>query len=134
MNYWILKTEPQTFSWQDLEKEGKAIWDGVRNYEARNNLRKMKTDDLILIYHSGKNPGIIGAAKVIKEHYPDPTAKEGDWSAVDIIPVRKFKKMLLLQQLKQIKELASISLLKRTRLSVHSLSSDAYNLIIKLGN
>jgi predicted RNA-binding protein with PUA-like domain len=86
MNYWLIKTEPETFGWSDLERMKISMWEGVRNYQARNNLRNMVAGDQLLFYHSGKNPGIIGLAEVIREHYPDPTAKEGDWSAIDINP------------------------------------------------
>ncbi len=118
MNYWLLKTEPETFSWDMLEKAGTSMWDGVRNYQARNNLRKMKTGDQVLIYHSGKNPEITGLAEVIKEHYPDPTAKEGDWSVVDIKAIRKFKRLVTLQKIKQMPSLKNMALVKNTRLSV----------------
>lgn len=134
MNYWLLKTEPQTFNWDKLITEGKTMWDGVRNYEARNNIRKMKKNDLIFIYHSGKNPGIVGIAILIKESYPDPTAIKGNWSVVDIEPIRKLKNFVSLSELKQINELKNMSLLKRTRLSVHHLSEKEYNKIVELGD
>jgi predicted RNA-binding protein with PUA-like domain len=132
MNYWLIKTEPSTFSWDKLEQEKISIWDGVRNYQARNNLRKMKVNDCLLFYHSGKQPGIIGLAKVKKEAYPDPTANEGDWSAVDIQVQNKLKRFVPLTELKNITVLSQMVLLKNSRLSVQPVSPDEYRFILKL--
>jgi predicted RNA-binding protein with PUA-like domain len=132
MNYWLVKTEPETFSWDDLIKQGSSMWDGVRNFQARNNLRKMKTNDTLLFYHSGKNPGIVAIAKVIREHYPDPTAKEGDWSVVDVEPVRPLKRFISLQEVKQVPELSEMVLLKASRLSVQPVTQEEYNAILGL--
>jgi predicted RNA-binding protein with PUA-like domain len=132
MNYWLLKTEPETFSWDTLEKEGTSMWDGVRNFQARNNLRIMKKGDSVLFYHSGKNPGIVGLAEVVKEHYPDPTAKEGDWSVVDVKPIRKFKRFVTLQEIKQNSDFKDMYLVRSSRLSVQPVKPDEYNLILKL--
>lgn len=132
MNYWLLKTEPETFSWEDLIKQGVSMWDGVRNYQARNNLRAMKKGDQFLFYHSGKNPGIIGIAEVIKEHYADPTAKEGDWSVVDVKPVKKLKNFISLSEIKQEKSLQNMVLVKNSRLSVQLLTQDEFLQIIEL--
>ena len=132
MNYWLAKTEPDTFGWDNLEREGISMWDGVRNYQARNNLRKMKRGDTVFIYHSGKNPGIIGLAEVVKEHYPDPTAKEGDWSVVDVKPVRKLKRIITLVEIKQIPKLSGMYLVKSPRLSVQPVEPGAYQLILEL--
>jgi len=132
MNYWLVKTEPATFSWEKLEKEGISMWDGVRNYQARNNLRKMRCNDLVLFYHSGKNPAIVGLAEVVKEHYPDPTAKEGDWSVVDIRPVRKFKRNITLQEIKQVKILENMVLLRNSRLSVQPVGLGEYQNLLNL--
>jgi len=134
MNYWLLKTEPETYSWDELESKGHGMWDGVRNYQARNNLRKMKVGDKTFIYHSGNNPGIVGLAEVSKEFYLDPTAKEGDWSAIDVKPVRKLKRIIRLQEIKQIKELNNMYLVRNTRLSVQPVEKDEFNWILKLEN
>lgn len=131
MNYWLLKTEPETFSWDDLEKQKTSVWDGVRNFQARNNLRKMIQGDIALFYHSGKNPGIVGLAIVDKEHYPDPTAKEGDWSVVEIKPIRKFDRIITLQEIKQQPLLHAMVLVKNSRLSVQPVTLDEYNLIVE---
>jgi predicted RNA-binding protein with PUA-like domain len=132
MNYWLVKTEPDTFSWADMLKQGTSMWDGVRNYQARNNLRKMKAGDTVFIYYSGKNPGIIGLAKIMKEHYRDPTSKEGDWSAVDISPVRMLNRFIPLQEIKEHPKLTNMFLVKNTRLSVQPLSSEEYELVMGL--
>jgi len=132
MNYWLVKTEPETFSWDELERAGISQWDGVRNFQARNYLRTMRKGDFIFIYHSGKNPGIVGLAEVVKEHYPDPTAKEGDWSVVDIKPLRKTKRFIPLQEIKQAPGSEHMTLLKNTRLSVQLVNKTEYNLIMRL--
>jgi predicted RNA-binding protein with PUA-like domain len=132
MNYWLLKSEPETFSWDTLEKEGQSIWDGVRNYQARNNLRLMKKQDIFFFYHSGKEPGIIGLAEVIKEHFPDTTATKGDWSVVEVKPIRKLKRFIALQEIKQIPELQNMVLVKNTRLSVQPVTEVEYKLILRL--
>ena len=132
MNYWLLKSEPETFSWDMLEKTGTSMWDGVRNYQARNNLREMKSGDRVLFYHSGKNPGIIGLAEIVREHYPDPTANEGDWSVVDVKAINKFKKFVTLQEIKQMPSLQNMVLLKNTRLSVQPVKLDEYLEIIQI--
>jgi predicted RNA-binding protein with PUA-like domain len=134
MNYWLLKTEPDTFSCDDLIKLGHSMWDGVRNYHARNNLRLMKKGDQFLFYHSGKNPGIIGLAEIVKEHYPDPTAKEGDWSVVDVKPIRKLKKFVSLEEIKKLPQLQNMVLVKNTRLSVQPVTSVEFSQIIELEN
>ena len=132
MNYWLLKTEPETFNWDDLIKKKSSMWDGVRNYQARNNLRKMKKDDVALFYHSGKLPEIIGIAEVIKEFYPDPTAKEGDWSVVDIKPVRKLKRAISLKEIKQTLGLKNMVLVNNTRLSVQPVTADEFDRILQM--
>jgi predicted RNA-binding protein with PUA-like domain len=132
MNYWLLKTEPTTYSWDELERTGHSMWDGIRNYQARNNLRKMKVGEKTFIYHSGENPGIVGISEVIKEFYPDPTAKEGDWSVVDVKPVRKLKRFISLQEIKQISELKTMYLVRNTRLSVQPVELEEFNFIMKL--
>ena len=88
-SYWLVKQEPEAYSWDDFVKEGETYWDGVRNYQARNNLRAMKKGDMVFFYHSVSGKEVVGVARVTKEHYPDPTAKEGDWSVVDLAPARQ---------------------------------------------
>jgi predicted RNA-binding protein with PUA-like domain len=117
MQYWILKTEPETFSMEDLMSKKKEMWDGVRNYQARNNLNEMQMGDLCLIYHSGKERGIVGSAKVVKTAYPDPTTDSDKWVCVDIAPVKKLN-FYSLETIKENKDLQQIGLLKQSRLSV----------------
>src|SRR5688572_2959625 len=118
MNHWLVKSEPSTYSWEKLEKEKKVCWDGVRNYAARNNLRGMKKGDLVLFYHSNEGTEIVGIAKVIKEHYQDPTTDDKNWVAVDLEPFKKLKKTVTLQQIKADKKLQEMPLVKIGRLSV----------------
>jgi predicted RNA-binding protein with PUA-like domain len=132
MNLWLLKTEPDTFSWDNLEREGTSMWDGVRNYQARNNLRKMKKGEYVFIYHSGKNPGIVGIAEVANEYYPDPTANEGDWSVVNVKPIRKFKRLVTLQEIKQKPALNNMYLIRNSRLSVQPVTPEEYNIILEM--
>lgn len=131
-NYWLLKTEPETFSWDNLVEQKTAMWDGVRNYQARNNLRKMKKGDIALFYHSVKNPGIVGIAEIVKEHYPDPTAKEGDWSVIDVKPVRKLERVITLQEVKAYPALKDMVLVKSSRLSVQPVTKEEFEIIMKL--
>lgn len=132
MNYWLVKTEPETFSWDTMVKEGTSMWDGVRNFQARNNIRNMKKGDLLLFYHSGESKEIVGLAEVVKEHYPDPTAKEGDWSVVDVKPVRKFKRSVSLQEVKQQPDLKDMYLVRSPRLSVQPVTEEEYKFILDL--
>ena len=92
MNYWLVKQEPEDYSWDDLVRDGKTVWDGVRNYQARNNLKNMKVGDRVFFYHSVSEKQVVGVATVAKEYYPDKTAEEGDWSAVDLKPSKPLKK------------------------------------------
>lgn len=132
MNYWLLKTEPTTYGWNDLVRKGTDMWDGVRNFRARNNLRKMKTGDLAFFYHSVNNPGIVGLVEVVKEHYPDPTAKEGDWSVVEVKPVRQLNRFISLKEIKQKPELKEMQLVRISRLSVQKVSSEEFEIIIDM--
>ena len=133
MNYWLVKSEPSTYSFQDLMKDKKTCWDGVRNYAARIHLRAMKKDDLVLFYHSNEDMAVDGIAKVSRVAYPDPTAKEGDWSAVDLIPHKPLKKPVTLAQIKAEKKLQNTGLVRIGRLSVMPLTEVEYNLICKMG-
>ena len=125
-----MKSEPSVYSWTDLEKEKKATWDGVRNFQARNNLKAMKKDDLAFLYHSNEDKAIIGIAKIIKENYPDP--KHKDWIVVDIAPVEKLKSPISLAQIKADKRLADMVLVRASRLSVQPVRKEEFEIIIKL--
>jgi predicted RNA-binding protein with PUA-like domain len=134
MNYWLVKSEPETYSWTDLVKDKKTMWDGVRNFAARLHLRAMKKGDCVLFYHSGDDKCVVGISEVVKEHYADPTAKEGDWSVVDIKPVKALKTPVTLAQVKAEKKLADIYLVRQGRLSVMPLKKSEFELIVKMGN
>ena len=130
MNYWLMKSEPSVYSWTNLEKDKKATWDGVRNFQARNNLKAMKKDDLAFLYHSNEDKAIIGIAKIIKENYPDP--KDKDWIVVDIAPVEKLKSPVSLAQIKADKRLVDMVLVRASRLSVQPVRKEEFEMIIKL--
>jgi predicted RNA-binding protein with PUA-like domain len=123
MNHWLVKSEPFKYSWDQLVKDKKTVWDGVRNYAARNNLRAMKKGDLVFFYHSNEGLEIVGIAKVVKEHYPDPTTKE-DWSVVEFAPFKALKKPVSLETIKKDKKLAGMQLVKLSRLSVSAVNPD----------
>lgn len=133
MNYWLVKSEPSTYSFQDLLKDKKTCWDGVRNYAARIHLRAMQKGDLVMFYHSNEDMAVIGIAKVSKTAYPDPTAKEGDWSAVDLVPHKALKTPVTLAQIKAEKKLQNTGLVRIGRLSVMPLTEAEFNLINKMG-
>ena len=118
MNYWLVKQEPGDYSWSTLVKEGRTIWTGVRNFSSRNNLRAMKSGNPVLFYHSGGEKSVVGLARVVREFYPDPTADEGDWSAVDLTPVKSLAKPVALPQIKTDNILKTMVLVKQSRLSV----------------
>lgn len=132
MQYWILKSEPDVYSFQDLQRDKKTVWEGVRNYQARNNLREMELGDTVFIYHSNIGKEIVGIGKVVKTAYQDPKTKE-DWSAVDIAPVKALKTPVTLEQLKSDAVLKNISLVKNSRLSVSPLSKKDFDKILQLG-
>jgi predicted RNA-binding protein with PUA-like domain len=131
-NYWLVKQEPETYSWATLLKEGKTDWTGVRNFQARNNLRAMKKGDQVLFYHSGEEKQIVGLARVEKEAYPDPTADEGDWSAVDLVPVKALKRPVTLGELKGDKLLKDMPLVRQSRLSVCPMTEAQFERLIEL--
>ena len=133
MNYWLVKSEPSSYSWDEFVKEGSTAWTGVRNYAARNNLRAMKKGDLLLFYHSNVGKEIVGIAKVIKEHYQDPTTTE-DWSVVDIASVKALKQPVSLTTIKATPELSELALIKLSRLSVSPVREAEYKLILELSN
>jgi len=134
MAYWLLKSEPFKYSWEQLEKDKKTFWDGVRNYAARNNLRAMKKGDLAFFYHSNEGLAIVGIVKIIKEAYQDPTTDEEAWVAVDVAPVKKLKKEKTLATIKATKQLQKIALVKQSRLSVQPVTADEWDTIVALAN
>ena len=131
INYWIIKSEPSTWSWDDQKKVKKTMWDGVRNYQARNNLKKMRNGDLCFFYHSVHEKSIIGIVEVVKEFYPDPTDKTGKFVVVDVKATKKLVKPVTLKEIKNNPKLADISLVKQSRLSVMQISKIEWNIIIK---
>jgi predicted RNA-binding protein with PUA-like domain len=133
MHYWLIKSEPEEYSWQQLLKDGKTDWSGVRNYAARNNLRAMQKGDLAFFYHSNKDPQIVGIAKVLREHYPDPTASEGDWSAVEFGPHQVLQQPVTLATLKRDPFFADMDLVRLGRLSVGKVSAEQFARICALG-
>ena len=130
MNYWLVKTEPETFSWDDLVRDKKTVWDGVRNFQARTNLKAMKKDDVVFIYHTGDEKSVIGLAKIVKEAYPDP--KDKDWVVVEIMADKKLKKPVSLAQIKATKKLANMVLVKASRLSVQPVRPDEFTWVVEL--
>ncbi len=132
MNYWLMKTEPGTYSWEDLERDKNATWDGVRNFQARNNLKAMKKGDRALIYHSGEGKEVIGIAKIARECFPDPSAP--DWVAVEIVPEKKLKHPVTLAQVKANKQLEKMVLVKTSRLSVQPVKKEEFEMMLSMGN
>ena len=132
MNYWLIKSEPFKYSWDQLVNEKKTYWDGVRNYLARNYLKAMKKGDKIFFYHSNEGLEIVGIAKVVKEFYQDPTTPEPAWVVVDITPVKKLKKPITLRQIKAEKDLQEMSLIKSMRLSVQPVREEEWNKILEM--
>ncbi len=133
MNYWLVKSEPVAYSWATFVKDQRAAWTGVRNFQARNNLRAMKRGDLVLFYHSVTDKHVVGLARVEKEFYPDATAKEGDWSCVDLVPVKALAQPVTLEQIKADKVLADLPLVKQSRLSVTPLNTAQFLRVLTLG-
>ncbi len=132
MNYWLLKTEPETFSWDDLNRDKKAVWDGVRNFQARKNLKGMKKGDMAFIYHTGDQKAIVGISIVSRD--PHPEAGAPDWVAVDLAPHRALKYPVTLARTKQDKALQKMVLVKAARLSVQPVSKEEYNHILELSS
>jgi predicted RNA-binding protein with PUA-like domain len=132
MNYWLVKSEPFKYSWEQFEKDKITFWDGVRNYQARNNLREMKKGDLVLWYHSNEGKEIVGIAKVAKESYQDPTTEDTNWVVVDLKCFKKLKKTVTLEQIKADERLANMGLVRQGRLSVSSLTVAEFDTIIAL--
>lgn len=132
-SYWLLKTEPEEYSWERLVREKKGRWDGVRNFSARNHLRAMKKGDFALFYHTGKEKAVVGVAEVIREHYPDPTAARGDFSAVDVSPVKKLAVPVTLAAVKAEPSLTEMVLVRRARLSVQPVLPAEFAKILAMG-
>ena len=132
MNYWLIKSEPVKYSWDQFKKDKKTVWDGVRNYAARNNLRSMKKGDLALFYHSNEGLAIVGIATVVKEHYQDPTTTDTAWSVVEFKPTKTLKKPVTLAQIKSTQALAGMQLVKLSRLSVSAVTADEFELILAM--
>ncbi len=130
MNYWLVKSEPDTYSWDDFQKDKKTVWDGVRNYQARNNLKAMKKGDLAFFYHSNEGKAIVGIAKVVKEAFPDP--KDNEWTAVELGIEKKLKRPVTLAEIKTEKNLADMTLVRTSRLSVQSVKAPEFDFIIAL--
>lgn len=132
-SYWLVKTEPKAYSWADMLEERECYWDGVRNYQARNNMRAMKKGDHVLWYHSVKEKQVIGVVRVTGEHYPDPTTDDDRWSVVDLAPIAELKKPVTLAEIKANPDLADVALIRQSRLSVMPLDKEAYDAILKMG-
>lgn len=133
MNFWLIKSEPDVFSYQKLEQDGKTNWDGVRNYQARNNLRAMRLGDLCLFYHSNIGLEVVGIARVGREHFPDPTAESGDWSAVEMQPFKAFSQTVSLKDIKAHPDLQQILLVRNGRISVSPLTEKEFSTILEMG-
>jgi len=134
MNYFLVKSEPFKYSWEQFNKDGGTFWDGVRNYQARNNLKAMKNGDLVLFYHSNEGKEVVGVAKVVKESYQDPTTADERWVAVDLVPMETFKTPVTLETIKQDECLQDIALDRQGRLSVMPLRPEEFDRIVELGN
>jgi predicted RNA-binding protein with PUA-like domain len=131
-NFWLVKQEPSAYSWADLVKDGKTQWTGVRNFTARNNLRAMRKGDGVLFYHSVVGKEVVGIARVIREAYPDPTATEGDWSAVDVAPEKALPRPVTLDEIKLNPKLKEMALLRLSRLSVQPVTSAEFQEIVRM--
>lgn len=134
MNHWLVKSEPFKYSWEKFNEDGRTFWDGVRNYQARNNLKAMQEGDLVLFYHSNEGKNVVGIAKVVKEFYQDPTTDDQNWVVVDLSPVETLKNPVSLEQIKAEPTLADISLVRQGRLSVMSLKAEEFDKILEMGS
>jgi predicted RNA-binding protein with PUA-like domain len=132
-NFWLVKQEPSSYSWSDFVAEGETSWTGVRNFTARNNLRKMQKGDEVFFYHSGEEKAVVGIAKVVRTAYPDATAKEGDWSTVDLAAVRPLAWPVTLREIKGNSRLKGILLVRQSRLSVMPLTEQDFHEILRMG-
>lgn len=134
MAYWLVKSEPSTYSFDQLIKDGSTVWDGVRNYAARNNLRSMKKNDQVFFYHSNEGTNIVGIAKVAREAFQDPTTDEEAWLAVELKPVKKLKKGVTLNEIKKDARLSEMALVKNSRLSVQPVTQDEWERVLELAS
>ena len=132
MSYWLAKSDPDTYGWPELVRDGKTSWDGVRNFTARNNIRAMKPGDLVLFYHSGKEKSVVGAMKVLSEAHPDTTSEE-DWSAVDVAPAWALKSPVPLSKIKAEPALRNMQLVRLGRLSVMPVEKKEFDIIVSMG-
>lgn len=132
MAYWLMKSEPFKYSWDQLVQDKSTFWDGVRNYGARNNLRAMKKGDLAFFYHSNEGVEIVGIVKIVKESYPDPTSDDPNWVVVDVKPHQKLKKPVTLAAIKAEKKLANMALVRLGRLSVQPVTPEEWELVLKM--
>lgn len=133
MNYWLVKSEPFKYSWEQFQKDGKTFWDGVRNYAARNNLREMKKGDQVFFYHSNEGLAIVGIAEVVKEAYQDPTTEDANWVVVDLKPLKSLPKPVTLDTIKNDPAFENMDLVRLSRLSVGKVTAAEYKKILKLG-
>ncbi|ALI99627.1 EVE domain-containing protein [Rufibacter tibetensis] len=133
MNYWLVKTEPEKYAWSDLQRDKQTTWDGVRNFQARNNLQKMQVNDLVLYYHSVSEKSIVGVAKVSREAFQDPTTEETQWVAVTLVPEQAFATPVTLDQIKKEERLQNIALLRQSRLSVMPLTPEEFDILLSMG-
>lgn len=132
-SYWLVKQEPETYSWSDFLNDGGTDWTGVRNYQARNNLREMKTGERVLFYHSGKDKAVVGLAEVVKSAYPDPTADDEQWVAVDLKPIKALRNPVPLAAIRYDKRLSQLPLIRQSQLSVMSLTKDEFEILVATG-
>ena len=130
--FWLVKQEPSSYSWTDFVRDGKTAWTGVRNFTARNNLRAMRKGDLAFFYHSVTEKAVVGIGQVVREAYPDPTAKEGDWSAVDLAPEKALSKPVTLEEIKRNSKLKEMALLRLSRLSVQPVTKAQFDEIVRM--
>jgi predicted RNA-binding protein with PUA-like domain len=133
-SYWLVKQEPETYSWSDFVSDGVTDWTGVRNYQARNNLREMRTGERVLFYHSGKDKAVVGLAEVVKSAYPDPTADDEQWVAVDLKPIKALKNPVPLAAIRYDKRLSQLPLIRQSQLSVMSLTKDEFDILVATGD
>lgn len=132
MAFWVIKTEPEEYSWERLEQDKATTWTGIRNYQARNNLREMKAGDIVFVYHSGEERNIVGVARVTTEAYPDPTAEKGDWSAVDLEAVKPLLRIVSLEEIRNTHGLSVMPLASQGRLSVQPVTEEQARMILKI--
>ena len=134
MNYWLVKSEPHKYSWEKFNEDGRTFWDGVRNYQARNNLREVKEGDLVLYYHSNEGKAVVGIAKVVKEFYQDPTTDDKNWVVVDLVPFETIKNPVTLETIKADEQLKNVGLVRQGRLSVMGMKREEFDRIVELGS